>query len=219
MKPLIIGIAGGSGSGKSTLAHQLALALEGTTASLLEMDSYYRDFTNCTREERDLINWDHPDSFDIGLLSEHLDLLIAGSDVEMPVYDFSTHARAPQTIPVPASEIIVLDGILLLVDERIRSRCDFTIFVDTDADLRLIRRIRRDMRERGRSLDSVLEQYMATVRPMHCEYVEPSRQFADMVLKSRPNEPSNIGGILDVIRTMSRQRQSLVDHRAQARRA
>lgn len=181
MKPLIIGIAGGTGSGKSTVARRIAEAIPASVA-FLDMDAYYRNFEHLTLEERRTVNWDHPDAFDLDLLVSHLDQLAARVPIEKPIYDFVRHLRADETKVVPPTDVIVMDGILLFVDERIRQRCDVKVFVDADADERLIRRIRRDMKARGRPLEEILKQYLTTVQPMHLQFVEPSKRYADLVV-------------------------------------
>ena len=157
MKPLIIGIAGGSGSGKSTVAKRIADSLPGARVAFLDMDAYYRDHRNLTLEERRRVNWDHPDAFDLDLLASHLEALGRGEAIEKPVYDFVSHLRAPETVRIEPADAIVIDGILLLVDPRVREACDVKVFVDTDSDIRLVRRIRRDMAVRGRPLEEILD--------------------------------------------------------------
>lgn len=183
-KPLIIGIAGGSGSGKSTVARKVASALPAPALSVafIDMDAYYRNFDSLSLEERRLVNWDHPDAFDFDLLTEHLELLSQRRTIDKPVYDFVTHLRSNQTIRVEAADVIVIDGILLFVDQRVRELCDVKVFVDADADIRLIRRLRRDMRARGRPLDDIIKQYLSTVQPMHLQFVEPSKRYADIIV-------------------------------------
>lgn len=182
MRPLIIGIAGGSGSGKSTVASRIADGLGEAHVAFLDMDAYYRDRADLSLEERRLVNWDHPDAFDIDLLARQLATLARGEAVEKPTYDFITHRRATDTVRVEPADVVVIDGILLLVDERLRDLCDVKVFVDTDADIRLIRRIRRDMLVRGRPLDEILDQYLTTVQPMHLQFVEPSKRYADLII-------------------------------------
>ena len=182
MKPLIIGIAGGSGSGKSTVARKVADALDASPVAFLDMDAYYNDYSSLTIEERRKINWDHPNSFDWELLVSQISALAAGRSVQKPQYDFVNHLRKPETVAVPAANVVVIDGILLLADPRTRTLCDVKVFVDTDADIRLIRRLRRDILERGRPLEEILEQYLTTVQPMHLEFVEPSKRYADVIV-------------------------------------
>ncbi len=182
MNPLIIGIAGGSGSGKSTVARRVAQALPGARVAFIDMDAYYKDHQHLTMEERRRVNWDHPDAFDLDLLADHLTALGRGESIDKPVYDFVSHRRADETVRIEAADVIVLDGILLLVDARVRDRCDVKVFVDTDADIRLIRRIRRDMAKRGRPLEEILDQYLNTVHPMHLQFVEPSKRYADVII-------------------------------------
>ncbi|MEX2180763.1 MAG: uridine kinase [Gemmatimonadaceae bacterium] len=182
MRPLIIGIAGGSGSGKSTVAKRIAESLPGLRVAFIDMDAYYRDRPELTLAERRVVNWDHPDAFDLQLLADHLGELAAGRPIDKPVYDFVTHLRAPTPERVEPADVIVVDGILLLVDARIRDHCDVKVFVETDADIRLIRRIRRDMAVRGRPLEEILDQYLNTVQPMHLQFVEPSKRYADLII-------------------------------------
>jgi uridine kinase len=181
-KPLIIGIAGGSGSGKSTVATKVASALGALSVAFIDMDAYYRNFTALSLDERRHLNWDHPDAFDFDLLTSHLQQLAARNTIHKPVYDFVTHLRSDEVVPVPASDVIVIDGILLFVDERVRDLCDVKVFVDADADIRLIRRIQRDTTSRGRPLDEIIEQYLSTVQPMHLQFVEPSKRYADIIV-------------------------------------
>jgi uridine kinase len=182
VKPLIIGIAGGSGSGKSTVARKVAESLSGASVAFIDMDAYYRNFAHLPMDERRRVNWDHPDAFDHELLASHLARLVAGEAIEKPVYDFVAHVRSERVERVEPADVIVIDGILLFVDERIRALCDVKVFVDTDSDIRLVRRIRRDMLRRGRPLDEILEQYLSTVQPMHLQFVEPSKRYADVIV-------------------------------------
>ena len=182
MKPLIIGIAGGTGSGKSTVARNVAQSLSAQSVAFLDMDGYYRNFAHLPFDERRRINWDHPDAFDWELLIAQLTQLLGGDAIEKPVYDFVSHTRSEQTARVAAAEVVVIDGILLFSDERVRELCDVKVFVDADADIRLIRRIRRDIVKRGRPLEEVIEQYLTTVQPMHLQFVEPSKRYADVIV-------------------------------------
>ena len=182
MNPFIVGIAGGSGSGKSTVARHVAQALRAESVAFIDMDAYYVNFAHLSLDERRKVNWDHPDAFDWPLLESHLERLAAGESIDKPVYDFVTHSRRDTTVGVPSARVIVVDGILLFNDPRIRDLCDVKIFVDADADLRLIRRIRRDTNKRGRPLDEIIEQYLTTVQPMHLEFVEPTKRYADVIV-------------------------------------
>jgi uridine kinase len=182
MKPFIIGIAGGSGSGKSTVARNVAQALHAESVAFIDMDAYYLNFAHLPIAERRAINWDHPEAFDWELLVGQLARLAAGDSVEKPVYDFLTHTRSDRRVVVPPASVVVIDGILLFSDPRVRDLCDVKVFVDADADIRLMRRIRRDMSKRGRPLDEILEQYVKTVQPMHLEFVEPSKRYADVIV-------------------------------------
>lgn len=178
---LFIGIAGGSGSGKTTLAKQLAEYF-GDRLSLLRHDDYYKSQASLTLEERANLNFDHPDAFDTKLLIEHLDDLQEGKDILCPIYNYSLHDRSAEARVVKATEVIVLEGILIFENPEILKRLDIKIFVDTDADVRIIRRIKRDVNERGRDLNSVISQYLATVKPMHAAFVEPSKRHADIIV-------------------------------------
>jgi uridine kinase len=181
-RPLIIGIAGGTGSGKSTVSRKVAESLAPASVAFIDMDAYYKNFAHLPMEERRRINWDHPDAFDLDLFVAHLGELAAGRPICKPVYDFVSHIRAASTEQVAPSEVIVVDGILLFVDERVRQICDVKVYVDADADIRLIRRIRRDMRKRARPLEEILDQYLSTVQPMHLQFVEPSKRYADVIV-------------------------------------
>lgn len=178
---LFIGIAGGSGSGKSTLAGRLAEYF-GDRLSLLRHDDYYKSRSDLTLEERASLNYDHPDAFDNDLLVTHMDELRAGRDIACPIYNYSMHDRSEQTRTVKSTDVIVVEGILIFDSPELLERLDIKIFVDTDADVRIIRRIMRDVNERGRSLESVISQYFATVKPMHEAFVEPSKRHADIIV-------------------------------------
>jgi len=182
VKPFILGIAGGSGSGKSTVARKVAENLKSTSVAFIDMDAYYKNFTELSLAERKKVNWDHPDAFDFDLLCEHLQRLSAGKAIDKPEYDFVTHLRSERTTHIEPPDVVVIDGILLLVDERVRGLCDVKVFVDADPDIRLIRRIKRDTRSRGRPLEEVLDQYLSTVQPMHLQFVEPSKRYADVIV-------------------------------------
>jgi uridine kinase len=189
MKPLVIGIAGGSGSGKSTVARNVAAALGDASVAFIDMDAYYLDHSHLPLDERKKLNWDHPNSFDWDLLVEQLARLAGGSAIDKPVYDFVEHLRSAEVVRVPPADVVVIDGILLFVDSRVRELCDVKVFVDADADVRLIRRIRRDMAKRGRPLNEILDQYLGTVQPMHLEFVEPSKRYADVIVPRGGHNP------------------------------
>ncbi len=181
MDILVIGIAGGSGSGKSTITKILAEKF-GTDVTVIRHDDYYKVQDELTYEERCKINYDHPDAFDTSMLCDHLEKLKSGEAVVAPVYDFTVHNRSKKTQLIHPSKVIIIDGILVLQDKRLRDLMDIKIFVDTDADVRVLRRIKRDFYERARSLDSVIAQYLDTVKPMHELYVEPSKKYADVII-------------------------------------
>ncbi|MEJ2539651.1 MAG: uridine kinase [Gemmatimonadota bacterium] len=180
--PLVVGVAGGSGSGKSTVTRALAHGVDPVPVAHLSHDRYYRDLSHLSHQARARTNFDHPDALETELLVDHLDRLRAGCAVVPPSYDFVTHRRVPGEVPVGPAPVVLVEGVLILWDPEVRRRLDVRVFVDTDADLRLARRLRRDGNERGRSIDSVLEQYEATVRPMHLAFVEPSRRHAHIIL-------------------------------------
>ena len=181
-RPLTIGIAGGTGSGKSTVAAKLAAAIPRGRCVVVDHDAYYKDLSHLSPEARAEINYDHPSSLDSALLAEHLAELRAGRAVDLPMYDFATHSRKRETRHVEPAPVILVEGILVFVEAIIRDHLDIKIFVDTDADIRLMRRVRRDLEQRGRTFASVRDQYYATVRPMHIEYVEPSKRWADLIV-------------------------------------
>jgi uridine kinase len=181
-RPFVVGIAGGSGSGKTTITRALAAALGLEQIVLIEQDCYYRDLAHLTYEERTKVNFDHPDALEIELLVEHLDALCAGSAVPKPRYDFENHVRASESDLVGPQPVLLVEGILVLADPRLREWMDLKIFVDTDSDLRVIRRIRRDLEHRGRTFDQIRRQYYDTVRPMHIAFVEPSKRHADVII-------------------------------------
>ncbi|HIF24302.1 MAG TPA: uridine kinase [Gemmatimonadetes bacterium] len=181
-RPVILGVAGGSGSGKSTVVREVVRALGDDTASVLRHDWYYRDLAHLPLADRVGVNFDHPDSLETELLRSHLQQLLAGVAIQAPVYDFSSHTRASGTVWVEPTRLIVLDGILVLAHAELRELMDLAVFVDTEPDVRLIRRIRRDTQNRGRTAKSVVGQYEKTVRPMHLEFVEPSRRHADLTI-------------------------------------
>lgn len=182
MQPIVLGVAGGSGSGKTTVVRAMIGSLGMDQVTVIHHDSYYRDTSHLDIEERRQINYDHPDSLETELLVEHLRELRAGRPAAVPVYDFAEHMRLPQRDHVQPRKVIIVDGLLILWDAQLRALMDIKVFVDTDSDLRFIRRLDRDIRERGRTAESVVQQYLRTVRPMHLEFVEPSKRYADIIV-------------------------------------
>jgi uridine kinase len=180
--PLFIGIAGGTGSGKTTVANAVLKRVGRNRIAFLAHDAYYRELPDLSLEERRKINFDHPDSLETDLLVEHICQLKQGKAVEMPVYDFTTHSRTQRTVHVEPYPVILVEGILIFYEPALRPLFDVKIYVDTDADIRFIRRLQRDINERGRTTESVIQQYLATVRPMHMEFVEPSKRYADVII-------------------------------------
>ncbi|MCC6458486.1 MAG: uridine kinase [Caldilineaceae bacterium] len=186
-RPFIIGVAGGTGSGKTTVSRSIQASVGAERIAYLEHDSYYNDRSHLPPEERAHCNYDHPDSLDTPLLVRHLRALCRWEAVEVPIYDFATHTRTPQTQSVSPAPIILVEGILLFSEKELREMMDMRFYVDTDADVRFIRRLHRDVAERGRTLESVITQYMETVRPMHLEFVEPSKRYADIIIPEGGN--------------------------------
>jgi uridine kinase len=182
VQPLTIGIAGGTASGKTTVARRLVERLGTHPVAVLDQDSYYRDLADLPLEERARFNFDHPDAFDTALLVRHLVDLRAGNAVEKPVYSFTQHTRTGETLRVNPGDVVILEGILVLALEPVRELLDVKVFVDSDADVRVLRRVSRDIKERGRDFDTVVEQYFRTVRPMHFGFVEPSKRYADIII-------------------------------------
>ncbi|MEZ4417541.1 MAG: uridine kinase [Gemmatimonadota bacterium] len=180
--PVLIGTAGGSGSGKSTVVDRIAQVLGPSRVGCLHADAYYRDFGHLSLDDRALVNFDHPEALDLPLLLRHVDALKRGEGVEEPVYDFATHTRTERTRLLHPTPVVIVDGILILAEPTLRERLDIKIFVDTDADVRFIRRLERDVAERGRTVESVIRQYLDSVRPMHLEFVEPSKRWADVII-------------------------------------
>ncbi|GMQ92968.1 MAG: uridine kinase [Acidimicrobiia bacterium] len=190
-RPLFIAIAGGSGSGKTTIARSVVDLVGRDKVVYLQQDAYYRDQSHLDFDERAKINYDHPDSLELELLVEHLDALRNGQPIERPVYDFENHTRTAETYTLLPEPAVIVEGILLFADPALRERFDVRVYIDTEADVRLMRRIQRDIVERGRSIESVLEQYQKTVRPMHYQFVEPSKRYADLIIP----EGANTGAI------------------------
>lgn len=181
-RPIVLGIAGGTGSGKTTVAEAIVRRIGPEHIAYIQHDSYYKDQSHLPMEERVRVNYDHPDSLDTELLIRHLQDLLAGRPVEVPIYDFTTYTRTPHTRRVEPKPVILVEGILVFVEKALRELFDIKIYVDADPDIRFIRRLQRDLRERGRTLGSVIQQYLTTVRPMHLEFVEPSKRYADIII-------------------------------------
>jgi uridine kinase len=181
-KPIVIGVAGGSGSGKTTVAKEIYRQFANQSILIIEQDAYYKDQSEKSMEERLKTNYDHPLAFDNDLLIQHIKSLQAYESVGKPVYDYTAHTRSDKIIPVDAKDVIILEGILILEDERLRDLMDIKLFVDTDADVRIIRRMVRDIRDRGRTLESVIDQYTSVVRPMHNQFIEPTKRYADIII-------------------------------------
>jgi uridine kinase len=181
-RPVVIGVAGGTGSGKTTVAREIYRTLEDQSILILEQDSYYRDQSSLSIEDRSKTNYDHPFAIDNDLLLKHIDQLLNYQSIQKPVYDFTQHTRSKETCVVEPKNVIIIEGILILEDERLRSLMDIKLFVDTASDVRIIRRMMRDMKERGRSFDSIVNQYLSVVRPMHEQFVEPTKKYADLII-------------------------------------
>ena len=190
MKPFIIGIAGGTGSGKTTVAQKIYDSLNGINVIIIQQDAYYIDLGHLVLEERKKINFDHPSSIDNELLVEHLNQLISGKEIEIPIYSFTNYTRMKETTRVTPQDIIILEGILVLEEKKVRDLLDVKIYVDTDEDERFIRRLIRDTKQRGRTMESVIEQYLTVVKPMFLQFIEPSKRYADIVIPQ--------GGLNDV---------------------
>ena len=199
-KPFVLGIAGGSGSGKSTVARALLDALAPGAGVLIEQDHYYRSQSHLAAEERQRVNYDHPDALEVELLAAHIDELRAGRAIERPTYDFAIHDRALHGLRIEPARVIVVEGILVLFEPRLRQRFDAKLFVDTDADIRLMRRIRRDLEQRGRTFAQIRHQYYESVRPMHMAFVEPSKRFADLIVPEGGQNPVALDLILSHLR-------------------
>jgi uridine kinase len=201
-RPLIIGICGGTGSGKTTITGRIIEALSEANVIVLQQDNYYKGFQELSFEERVKLNFDHPDSMDTPLLAEHVRRLREGQSIERPSYDFANFRRMDATVRIAPRSAIIVEGILIFESKTLRDLMDIKIFVDTDADLRFIRRLTRDIRERGRTMDMVVEQYMATVRPMHLEFVEPSKRYADVIIPEGGYNEVGIDLVIQKIRSL-----------------
>jgi uridine kinase len=199
---LTIGISGGTGSGKTTITNRLIQALSEDRILILQQDHYYKDLPHLPLEERAKQNFDHPESLDTTLLVSHVSTLREGGAIERPVYDFTQHRRVPATVHLEPRPAIIVEGILIFENAALRDLLDIKIFVDTDADLRFIRRMRRDVRERGRTAESVVEQYLSTVRPMHMEFIEPSKRYADVIIPEGGHNEVGIDLVIQKIRSL-----------------
>ena len=180
--PIIIGVTGGSGSGKTTVSKKILEQLDGHSISIIQQDSYYKDQAGMTIEERRAVNYDHPLAFDSDLLYQHLKMLKQRQAIDVPVYDYTISTRSPEVIHQEPTDVVILEGILILSDERIRDMLDIKVYVDTDDDIRIIRRIERDTQERGRSLESIITQYLTGVKPMYHQFIEPTKRYADLIV-------------------------------------
>ena len=207
MKTILIGIAGGTGSGKTTLANKLIDSFGNDEVSILRHDNYYKRHDEMSYDERALLNYDHPDAFETDLLVRQIEELKAGKSIEHPTYDYVEHNRAKETIHMEPMPVIIVEGILVLENEELRKRMDLKVFVDTDAEERLIRRILRDTRERGRSVESVLNQYKDTVKPMHEKYIEPSKEYADVIIPRGGHNLPALHLLEDHIETLLRRQE------------
>jgi uridine kinase len=203
VQPIVIGVAGGSGSGKTTVVRKIFDAIDDARVTVIEHDRYYRDRNDLRLEERAALNYDHPDSLETDLLVTHVRELRAGRSVEAPVYDFARHARKEETETISARQALIVEGILIYTDPALRKLMDVKVYVDTDDDTRFIRRLRRDISERGRTVESVIEQYMSTVKPMHLEFVEPSKRYADIIVPLGGHNLVAIDMLLTLIRGLT----------------
>lgn len=202
MKPLVIGIAGGSGSGKTSVTRKVMDVFHEHSVVVIEQDYYYKDQAHLSFEERLKTNYDHPLAFDNDLLIEHIEKLVVRQPIEKPVYDYERHTRSTEVIHVSPMDVIIVEGILVLEDERLRKLMDMKLFVDTDADLRILRRIVRDTEERGRTLQSVIDQYLSVVRPMHNQFIEPTKRYADIIIPEGGENDVAIDLIVTKIKTI-----------------
>ncbi|MCH6266457.1 MULTISPECIES: uridine kinase [Neobacillus] len=208
-RPVVIGVAGGSGSGKTSVSKAIYESFKGHSILMLEQDYYYKDQSHLPFEERLKTNYDHPLAFDTDLLIEHIEQLLRYEPIEKPVYDYSIHTRSDQVIDVEPKDVIILEGILVLEDERLRDLMDIKLFVDTDADIRIIRRLQRDIQERGRTLDSVIDQYVNVVRPMHNQFIEPTKRYADIIIPEGGHNHVAIDLMVTKIQTILEQKSFL----------
>ena len=201
--PLILGVAGGTGSGKTTVAQKIHERVGAARIAYVPHDAYYRDFSNYTRAQLDALNWAHPDSLDTELMTEHIRQLQRGEPAEIPVYDFTLYHRTSETVHLESQPVILVEGILIFADVELRKLFDVKIFVDTDADIRFIRRLKRDITERGRTVESVIDQYLGTVKPMHLEFAVPSKRYADIIIPLGGHNSVAIDMLLTLIRSLA----------------
>jgi uridine kinase len=201
--PVVIGVAGGSGSGKTTVVRRIVESMGDDHVVVLEHDRYYHDHPELRLEERAALNYDHPDSLETPLMVRHLNELRTGQTVELPAYDFARHARRHATDPVTPRRIIIVEGILIFTDAGLRDLMDVKVFVDTDDDTRFIRRLKRDVAERGRTMESVIDQYLSTVKPMHLEFVEPTKRYADIIIPRGGHNAVAIDMLLTLVKSLS----------------
>ena len=208
-KPVVIGVTGGSGSGKTSVTKAIYESLKDHSILVLEQDYYYKDQSELPFEERLKTNYDHPLAFDNDLLIEDIERLLRYETIQKPVYDYSIHTRSDKVIPVEPKDVIILEGILVLEDERLRNLMDIKLYVDTDADLRIIRRLTRDIRDRGRTFDSVIDQYLNVVRPMHNQFIEPTKRYADIIIPEGGHNHVAIDLMVTKIQTILEQKSIL----------
>jgi uridine kinase len=208
-KPVVIGVTGGSGSGKTSVTKAIYESFKGHSILILEQDYYYKDQSHLPFEERLQTNYDHPLAFDNDLLIQHVGQLLRYESINKPVYDYSLHTRSNEIIEVGPKDVIILEGILVLEDERLRNLMDIKLYVDTDADLRIIRRLMRDIKERGRSIDSVIDQYVNVVRPMHNQFIEPTKRYADIIIPEGGHNHVAIDLMVTKIKTILEQKSFL----------
>jgi len=208
-RPAIIGVAGGSGSGKTSVTNSIYDNFKGHSILVIEQDYYYKDQSHLPFEERLKTNYDHPLAFDTDLLIEHIEKLLRYESIEKPVYDYAMHTRSTDVIHVEPKEVIIIEGILVLEDERLRNLMDIKLFVDTDSDLRIIRRLQRDIKDRGRSIDSVISQYVDVVRPMHNQFIEPTKRYADVIIPEGGQNHVAIDLVATKIQTILEQKSFL----------
>ena len=208
LNPIVFGVAGGSGSGKTTVAESVLAQVGTGQIAHLPHDAYYRDLQGLTLEERQRVNFDHPDSLETELLIAHLRQLLAGQPIDLPIYDFARHRRTDQTVQIKPSPIILVEGILIFDNAALRELMDVKIYVDVEADIRFIRRMERDVQERGRALETIIEQYLTTVRPMHLQFVEPSKRYADVIIPQGGRNQIAIGMVVSRLRELLRHSRS-----------